>query len=312
MATDYNIYPGFMGLAQITIGGTVATDGTIGGGTKYQIRCNDISINLEQDTQFYNHTIGLLDTIETSGATKGEISGEISGGITYANVNAQKILWRPGVKIIRGSLSFPVDDVNFGAIFDMVALGKWFVLEISYHCKSFRTYSECRVNSCSISASAGDVVQMTIEIVGRNMVDAITNTNMSIPFSDTKRLLTWDKFGVSMTNITEESIIHSFEMSINNNCIPIYTSGYNKSGSLFPRDIRIGIQEVTGSVTFYGRGTTGNQLSNDTVLDTINLSVASWVKKIDCLYKPIQRSSSMTAPLQTLGFIGVNKVFRDT
>lgn len=288
MATN-PIHPGFMGLATLTPKDT---------GHSFKIRCTDFGVNLEQDVQFYDHSIGLLDTIETPGTTP-VTKGEQTDSIV---LNKQKTFWRPGVKIIRGSLNFPVDLNAFSALFDLAKFGKWFSLDFAYNCKFRRSYEECRVNSMTVSITAGDILTMSMDVIGR----IYSETPNEETYKDTVKLVTWDKVNVSTTSTFSSSAVYSFEMTVNNNCLPIYTSGYNTSGSLFPKDIRVGMQEVTGVVTFYERGTAGNPLGSTTKVDTISLKIGDWSKDLTVIYKPIQRSSSVTVPLHTLGFIGVD------
>ncbi len=65
------VRPGYMGLASI--------DGSY-------IRCTSFSVNPSQEATFYDHVIGLKDTVPSNSATKGE-----DLGITYANT--QKRIW---------------------------------------------------------------------------------------------------------------------------------------------------------------------------------------------------------------------------
>ncbi len=65
------VRPGYMGLAVV--------DGT-------QFRCTSFSVNPNQDVLFYNHVIGLKDTVPSDSATKGE---------DLSKINTQRRIWRP-------------------------------------------------------------------------------------------------------------------------------------------------------------------------------------------------------------------------
>ena len=61
-----------------------------------KIRVSNFNVNVKQEVQFYDHVIGLRDSVPTGFSTKGDVGA----------LNVQKYFWRPGVKIVNGSFSF--------------------------------------------------------------------------------------------------------------------------------------------------------------------------------------------------------------
>lgn len=301
------ITAGFKGLASITDNSTSTS-----------IRCTDFSVNLEQDVKFYEHTIGLRDTIPTNGAvTKGEQTDPVT-------VNNQKFFFRPGVKIIRGSMGFPATIENLELVFGLAKTGKTFKLVFNYDCNIKKEFTECKINSFTFSATAGDIITITLDIIGRYFTESY-GANAS--YITGQKLITWDAIKPTVTlntlNTSGASVatsltdpIKTMEFTVNNNCIPIYTSGGNSSKNLYPHDIRVGMQEVTGSLSYYIKGTGANSLSPNATTSTIQIYISDplatpnpfiFDHTLDVIMKPTQRTGAVGAIINTIAFVGIGK-----
>jgi len=102
--------------------------------------------------------------------------------------------------------------------------------------------------------TAGDVLNVSIDVLAKSMSGPTSGT---ISYTTPEKLITWDKVSVEVSGGYFLTKIQGFSLSINNNAAYIYTGKPNGSGSatdkesLFPYDIRLGTQEVSGSVMVY-------------------------------------------------------------
>jgi len=229
------VQPGYMGIARL--GGNL-------------VRCTSFSVNPNQDVSFYNHVIGLRDTIPTDSSTK----GEEDNGLT--TVNLQRKIWRPSPISIAGGLSFPVTQSSLKYIFDTARQGKYFDMDFKYYCTgtNARTFSNCRVNGFDFSVSAGDIANVNMDVVAKNVAE----DSNSVIYRTPQKLVTWDTIRVTVSGAPfpiNRVLINGFNFKINNNVQTIYTAGDPSSSpsdsSLLPYDLRIGMQEVTGSLSVY-------------------------------------------------------------
>jgi len=312
------ITSGFKGLAYIDYSEYTDVDSEVESSTvSVPIRCTDFGVNLEQDVKFYEHTIGLRDTIPTNGAqTKGEQTDPV-------DVNYQKYFFRPGVKIIRGSMGFPATIENLETVFYLAKTGQNFKLTFYYDCNIKREYTKCKINSFTFNATAGDIITVTLDIIGRFITESY---NKHTDYTVIQKLITWDVVKPTIIlNVLNSSgtVVHTtltdpiktMEFTVNNNCIPIYTSGGNSKNSLFPLDIRVGMQEVTGSLSYYIKGTGINALSPNATTSTIKIYMEDpdalpdpfvFDHTLNVILKPIQRSGAIGAVISTLAFVGID------
>jgi len=264
------------------------------------IRCTDFSVNPRQEVLFYDHVIGLRDSIPSG-------INIFDGKDDVGNLNKQKILFRPGVKIYQGAISFPATETSMVAMFDLARTGDEFEMEFKHTCGISRHFYGCRVNTYSFSVASGDILNISADIMAiqgedSSMVDLITNE---------EKLMTWDTITVKCSAITSDNSnkgISSVDFSVNNNCMPIYTAGANNGAGgmqkLSPYVIRVGMQEVSGSINYYNKGGDLAFVESDTP-QTLEIHVGtSWSKVLNILVKPIERNSSLGPIMSALPFVG--------
>jgi hypothetical protein len=290
-----SIRSGYMGLADI-------------GGTK--VRCNSFGINPNQDVLFYDHVIGLKDTVPTDNSTKRE-----DLGLTYANV--QRKIWRPSPISITGGISFPATEKNLSDIFDLARYANYFDTNITYYChpseNNSRTFTGCRINSFDFNIVAGDIVNVSLDIACKN----VKNNNKSVNYTRAEKLITWDKVPLEISNApfsTSNIVVQGFNFKINNNLQTIYTTTdeTNTDESLLPTDIRVGMQEVTGTLTLYvNRGYNFIPVSLNNVANIrVNMVTTIGVNlNMTVVFKPSQYEGNIGPILVQLPFVCVDYYF---
>ena len=259
-----------------------------------KIRVSNFNVNVKQEVQFYDHAIGLRDSIPSGLDTKGDVGA----------LNIQKHFWRPGVKIVSGNFDFPATPSNFQKIFDLAKTGDDFTLQFNYACDDVeRLFKYCKINSFSFSVTAGEIATIQVDVMGREMIES-TGSNT---WRDPQKLLTWD--AVEITSISNNPV-QMFNFTVNNNCKPVYTAGANDTNDLFPKKIRVGMQELSGSIVYYIKGVDYEDLDKNSSYDTIKIDIndscsSNFSEELCVIYKPIERAGSLKALLHTLPFVGV-------
>jgi hypothetical protein len=276
-----------------------------------KIRVTSFSVNVTQEVQFYDHIYGLRDGYPAppSGSPPTAIGLKTKGDVGALNV--QKYTWRPGVKIVSGNISFPATNDSLQLLFNLVKTGDDFDMQFNYSCDdTMRKFKYCKINSFSFSVTAGDILQISVDVIGRYMEES-TGTNT---YEDAEKLITWDNVVVT-TNSGDP--VQSFNFTVNNNCIPIYTAGNNVTDNLFPKVIRVGMQDVTGVLVYYVKGIAYKDLDKNTGFDEIKIFIEgecsdpNFREELCVIYKPIERASNIGALLHTLPFVGVGKALGD-
>ncbi len=268
-----SINAGFLGLANV--------NGTL-------LRCQDFSMNPRQDALFYDHIIGLRDTIpSTLFGRKGDVGGKNT-------INAQKIIWRPSVKICQGGISYPLIETD--PLFELAKRGIPFNLTFAYDCESARTFIDCVVNTYTFSVTAGDIATITADIMARTVNDADRLGRYNVE----SKIVTWDDFDITTTGGAGAEI-QSMTFTVNNNCKPVYTAGANNILNLNPLAIRVGMQEVSGSISYYGKGADLASMGGE---GTITLSSTEFNVDLNVLFKPQERASSLGPVIAPLLFVG--------
>jgi len=278
-----NVYAGYIGTVDID---------------DVKVRCTDASTNIEQSPEFYDHIIGLRDSIPTNGSATKTDAG---------NVNYQKYIWRPGVRIINGNISFPMTREAFIKAWDLARTGDSFTMVQQFTCDIRRTFLNCKVSSFGFSATAGDIVNGSISIMSDFVTEdegeslAIDDDGSLIPpYIVAQKLLTWD--AVEISTPISSNAIQSLDFTVDNECKPVYTSG-----NLWPKEIRIGMQELTGTMTFYTKGKDMALLDAQSSSTYIDLNVAGLGRRLNVIFLPIQRNGIINAQIYPLGFTGAGK-----
>jgi len=262
-----------------------------------KVRVTSFNVNVKQEVQFYDHIIGLRDSIPSGLLPKRD----------DGSLNEQRTFWRPGVKICSGSISFPATVANLDKTFDLVKRGDDFTLTFSYSCDDVqRTFKYCKINSFVLTAVAGEMPSIQIDIMGRSMKES-TGSHL---WNGSQKLLTWDE--IDITSISRNPV-QMFTLTVKNNCLPIYTAGDNDSAELFPRKIRVGMQHVDGIIVYYIKGKSYEDLDKNTGSESMKIKATdsceskTFNETLCVVYKPIERASNIGALLHTLPFVGVGK-----
>jgi len=185
-----------------------------------------------------------------------------------------------GPKLVDGSVNFPVVyEVNSGStetLFEIMyryavtrksnGLLSDFDLDVKYattldaNAATF-TYKNCMVNSFNFTVAQSDIVQCTVEIVGRNR-ETVNLTDPANLICDpgtaggfgTTRVVTWNDARVQLDSVNDNfsiggEYVRSFNMTINNDVERFFTL----NAELFPQAIAPRKREITGEVVLMGR-----------------------------------------------------------
>lgn len=191
-----------------------------------EIAATSMSCGLEIKPGFYDHIFGKRDTFSTPKGPGGQ-------------QDKQKTLWRylPGVAKLSAS-GFPM-----GGIGDLWAAAKNAVFTgggiLFSEAGPNKGIENGIISSLTIDARAGEYLTVSVELTGINIsgggVIAGTGCALPIPWS-----------AVSVSSGLGDAI--GFSVTITNPIKPVYTS----SAGFFADELRVGIQEITGSVTTVG------------------------------------------------------------
>jgi hypothetical protein len=220
-------------------------------------------------------------------------------------LNIQKTIWRPSVKIFQGGITYPVTELGGDPLFSAARTGDDFDISFALHCfGGKREYTSCKVNSYTFSVTAGDFCQVNADIMatkGQEVAAApIVITNRS-----EEKIVTWDALNVSITGGSNYPI-QSITFTINNNCKPVYTAGANTLLKLRPGKIRVGMQNVTGSIAYYNEGKGLSFLEDISEPNTIRIFGGGISISLNVLFKPQERQSAIGPVISTLPFVGVD------
>jgi len=248
-------------------------------------RCNDFGVNKKQDILFYDHIIGLRDTIPTSIST---IKGDGGDKNSTTQYNPQAMFYRYGTYIYQGGFTFPLTSNCANLLWEEARGGKDFNSEFFYGCNDVETYSNCKVNSYNLKIANGDVVTSSIDIIA--ISSNVSSSSHSLN-TTSEALLKWDDVEIKFDN-TIVTDLANLEFTINNSCIPIYTANKLEAGS-----IRVGIQRLSGIVSSYG--------ALSSFPSKIDIKIGnSFSIKLDVLWKPTEKTASVGALIQQNPFVG--------
>jgi hypothetical protein len=121
-------------------------------------------------------------------------------------------------------------------------------------------FNECVINTFKWSVTQGDLINVEIDVIGRNR-EAASATE---PFYTNRnaRAMTWNDARVDIYDknsqlMIDGSWIRSFEANVNNNVDRFYTL----NGTLAPQDIAPKLRDITGSIVIMGRHPTLAELA---------------------------------------------------
>jgi len=270
------------------------------------IRCADFDVNVEQDLEFYDHIIGLRDTI----------TDETKSGDGSPDKKIQRSFWRASVRRTAGSLSFPATENSYASIFNKARRADSFDMYFKYHCGLVRQFNGCIMNGFTMNITAGDILNMSSDVICISEIEEPLEIDF---YTEAEKLITWDKFKI---NIGKKVDIKSFELQINNNVSAIYTSGGNLSTTsmegiekttLDPYRLRVGMQEISGNVTFYTDldAETIKDISTTTSTTNLQISVLDQTWTCPVVFTPLRRSGSTSVNVHTWAFTGVDTGFNN-
>jgi len=286
-----NVKPGYIGIVKSL-------------GSVENIRCTSFSVGPKQNYLFYNHVVGLRDGNYNEDNGKGPIDEGSDSG------NIQRRICRPGTFVASGGMSFPLSKENFD-VYKYAKGADSFDLDYVYYCGGGRTFKDCRINSYELGITAGGEVEINTEISGMSVED----TDTSVNFTDAEKLVTWDNVRVTIDTGVEFTIdadmLNAVNFRINNNVNPIYVSGDPSGGGypLAPVALRVGMQEVSGTVSFYSFKGGGNNIPIDAGLGNIRIDIND-VGSIGtpAMFEVINPQGSVGPVITTITFVGVDKL----
>lgn len=257
----------------------------------YTTRLSSCNISAKQDVLFYTHTIGLNDSGFSGSQTKGESIGSIQ---------PQKIFGRPSPCTISGSISFPISD-GFQSAFDSMRKGEVFTITVNYGCGFGRTFTGCRANSISFNITAGDFATATVDVLAMDETDASAGTDYRLP----QKFITWDVLAVT-ANGAGVNTFYGLNFQVNNSAFYIYTA--KDSNTIAPLEIRLGTQEVTGTVMGY-LGSGHKFVTRTSSPGSVSVSSSVFSADMKVMWKS-DLVDSVTGPVViSVPFIGVDDVF---
>ena len=238
--------------------GSCTVDGT-------SVFCSDMNFSVDSKPTFYEHTLGLIES--HTGIQGGAAS---LGGI-------QRKYYRYSPVAMKASISGPISESFLAKLFTCAHSGGTIpalgaegenvgtngidVSLVMWDNGVKKILKSAYLQSLTIDFKAGDVASFSAEFVGKSVA---YNGAASTTPADCDKLLTWDRCGISVNasfnidsvgNVTGgegNSVgaftnVSAFSLSFNNPIIPIYTSS-----GLLPFDLRIGMQQISGSISIYG------------------------------------------------------------
>lgn len=263
--------------------------------------CSNMSSNLDQKMLFFDHILGLRDVSAPSATLTSNVAGTKKNESTTATGNIQKRIFRYSPAVARASFAGPVPVENFDKILTAAIEGSNVEVEMVYWKNGpSAKVGKAKIESLSIDLKAGEIATFSVGLVG---AEYTFETSANSQTADCQKLLTWDNCTVAATPVT--SAISSFQITINNPLIPIYTTKWSSttdaSGGLMPQKIRIGMQEVSGAIGIYGPDTIDTPS-----LGTVKFALHTLTKTIQAAFVQPKDDGSGGLYVRTILFTGVN------
>ena len=264
--------------------------------------CSNMSSNLDQKLLFFDHILGLRDVAAASATVESNVAGTKKQESATATGNVQKKVFRYSPAVARASFSGPVPVENFDKILTAAIEGSDVEVEMVYWKGGAPSskVGKAKIESLSIDLKAGEIATFSVSLVGAEYTFETSATSQA---ADCQKLLTWDNCTVAATPVTQA--ISSFQITINNPLIPIYTTRWSAatdaSGGLMPQKIRIGMQEISGSIGIYGADTIDAPSTG-----TVKFALHTLTKTIQAAFVQPKDEGSGGLYVRTILFTGVN------
>ena len=271
-------------------------------------RCSDFGVNVDQEFGTFDHIIGLNDTVPLTSSTKGEAVGVIQ---------TQKTFVRPMPLMIQGSMSLPADIASLNYLFDKIKTGAYIdSFNFYYYCDYGRKFTDVRLNSFSFSITAGDTLNITVGFAAKGLeeIPAAASTH----YKDAVKLVTWDTVSITVNDadFSSNDLLKEFSLDVSNPITPIYTAQPdNDFSDLAPHDLRIGMQEVSGVLSFYLEDGIDKlpDCFDPALASTIDIVVGggggNFTQTVNVLLLPKKTTGSVGPVVSTIGYIGIDKAF---
>jgi hypothetical protein len=278
-------------MINLTYTGSCTLDGIV-------VLCTSMSSSLDQKVSFYDHTLGLRDKFAADFESKGESSE--SGDIA----NVQKRTYRYSPALAKASISGPVVSDYFQYILDKAVSGEEITMELVYFHENapVAALTKAVISSLNITLKAGEVASFSLEAVAAGY--SMNSYGGLSSIANCVKLVTWDVCRIKATPILSSDFISSFNITINNPTVPIYTARWTEdveTNGMMPQKIRIGIQEVTGNIGIYG-----TPIINAPNVGEVEFSLDGAGKKVAVAFNSPSDDGSTGPYIRSINFSGVN------
>ncbi len=235
-----------------------------------------------------------------------------------------------GAVTVDGSISGPIDEKWGSDLYtwavkrDNCGLLTTSSADLYYYCNGKKiSFSSILANTVNISCSAGDVAQFTMDIISAGK-PTITDTASTTLFTEARKLITWDKVGVTIGTISgnppgvtalsaTDVNFESFSFDVSNNVEAKYRLKNNANEGLFPFELVAGMRTITGSITVYNVpiNVTGNAdkwadyVAKDTGKITFYLDTFSVTANVQ--FHRVEPGLSSDVITSTVAFTGVTE-----
>ena len=246
--------------------------------------CTDISMAVDSKPTFYDHSIGLEESPQSKHGT---------------DIQKKYFRYTPAAPTL--SISGPVHQATTSSKYlwetilfkEMLRKGTKHDMFVNYYRDNLgfagHKLVNARLQTLAFDVRAGEVASFNAEFVGEDLLKDYS----APPAASIAKLVTWDKCGVGGRS-TMLGAINGFTLSFHNPIIPIYTAKSfttNPDFKLRPFALRIGMQEITGSLTVYKQNHFFKNAS-DTELLTFKIGDELPVIKLRVAFSPPPNKSS--------------------
>lgn len=247
--------------------------------------CSNMVSSLEQKVAFFDHTLGLRDVFSSDFESKG------SSPAKKDLENTQKRVYRYTPALAKASISGPIPEHGFQDIIDKAVSGEEIEIEMAFykHGSPVVTVGRAIISTLNMNVKAGDICNFSLEAVGAEY----GLSSGSAKKASCMKLVTWDAARISATPISD--LITSFNVTINNPPIPIYTAG----SGMMPKIIRIGMQEAIGTIGVYG-----TPIINAPSIGEVDFSFNGAGKKMAVVFTSPSDTGDTRAYIRSINFSG--------